>query len=277
MENEYRNPSPKNRKQTHARLLSVKIGASRRSVGRAGYYIIMAICKKLRFEVFKRDNFTCQYCGRTPPQILEIDHIISKSQGGTDEFDNLITACFDCNRGKGKNLLTSIKKKAIIKENLRKLKLQEEQLKEFYKLKECQKKRTEKEIDEIERNFFIGTEGVFAPHGRESIKRFLSIFPKQKILEAVGIAQKILNGEHRFKYMCKILHNWRREQEGDFSHKQIWELKKYWQNQPKGTGYLDEKMIKEWLIKYSIEDIKAAMDLTKGYWRNLKEKLNGTD
>jgi 5-methylcytosine-specific restriction endonuclease McrA len=37
----------------------------------------MAISKKLRFEVFKRDNFTCQYCGReTPEVILEADHVI---------------------------------------------------------------------------------------------------------------------------------------------------------------------------------------------------------
>lgn len=58
--------------------------------------------KKLRFEVFQRDNHTCQYCGRSPPKvILEVDHIIPISSGGTDELSNLTTSCFDCNRGKG--------------------------------------------------------------------------------------------------------------------------------------------------------------------------------
>ena len=58
--------------------------------------------QKLRFEVFKRDKHTCQYCGRSPPAvILEVDHIIPISSGGTDELSNLITSCFDCNRGKG--------------------------------------------------------------------------------------------------------------------------------------------------------------------------------
>ena len=34
------------------------------------------LSKKIRFDVFKRDSFTCSYCGQTPPSIiLEIDHI----------------------------------------------------------------------------------------------------------------------------------------------------------------------------------------------------------
>jgi len=64
------------------------------------------LSKKKRFEVFKRDGFQCVYCGKTPPMvILEVDHILPKSKKGTDDYENLITACFDCNRGKGANLL----------------------------------------------------------------------------------------------------------------------------------------------------------------------------
>jgi hypothetical protein len=52
-------------------------------------------------EVFKRDSFTCQYCGRKPPEvILECDHIVAVAKGGGDDMLNLTTACFDCNRGK---------------------------------------------------------------------------------------------------------------------------------------------------------------------------------
>ncbi len=55
----------------------------------------------LRFEVLKRDKFICQYCGKTPPEVkLEIDHRIPESKGGETTTDNLITACFECNRGK---------------------------------------------------------------------------------------------------------------------------------------------------------------------------------
>jgi hypothetical protein len=57
---------------------------------------------KLRFEVFKRDSFTCQYCGeKAPDVILRLDHIEPVAGGGTDDLLNLITACFGCNAGKG--------------------------------------------------------------------------------------------------------------------------------------------------------------------------------
>lgn len=54
-----------------------------------------------RFEIFSFDNFTCQYCGATPPEAkLEIDHIIPVSKGGAHTNENLITACSNCNFGK---------------------------------------------------------------------------------------------------------------------------------------------------------------------------------
>ena len=65
------------------------------------------ISKKMRFEVFKRDKFTCQYCGRMAPDvILEVDHIRPVAEGGKNGITNLITSCRDCNRGKGKTRLT---------------------------------------------------------------------------------------------------------------------------------------------------------------------------
>lgn len=65
------------------------------------------LSKKTRFEVFKRDSFTCQYCGKSAPDVvLEVDHIKPVSEGGTDDMLNLVTACFDCNRGKGKGELS---------------------------------------------------------------------------------------------------------------------------------------------------------------------------
>lgn len=68
------------------------------------------ISKTLRFEVFKRDGFKCQYCGRSAPEvILEVDHILPVAEGGTNDIINLITSCKDCNRGKGKRLLSDTK------------------------------------------------------------------------------------------------------------------------------------------------------------------------
>ena len=64
------------------------------------------ISKSLRFEVFQRDNHTCQYCGRRVPDVvLEVDHLIPVAKGGTDDFDNLVTSCEECNRGKSAKLI----------------------------------------------------------------------------------------------------------------------------------------------------------------------------
>ena len=61
-----------------------------------------AISKKMRFEVLKRDRFTCQYCGKQSPSVvLHLDHIKPVSKGGKNTLLNLVTSCVDCNLGKG--------------------------------------------------------------------------------------------------------------------------------------------------------------------------------
>jgi hypothetical protein len=66
------------------------------------------ITPSIRFEVFRRDSFTCQYCGRRAPTvILHVDHVIPVVAGGTNELANLRTACSLCNVGKGGRRLVS--------------------------------------------------------------------------------------------------------------------------------------------------------------------------
>jgi len=57
---------------------------------------------RLPFRIYKRDGFTCQYCGRTPGDgvRLELDHIQPVSLGGNGDDANLITACWECNNSK---------------------------------------------------------------------------------------------------------------------------------------------------------------------------------
>lgn len=60
------------------------------------------ISKTDRFRILTRDNHTCQYCGKKAPDaVLEIDHKVPVSKGGTNKHSNLVTSCFECNRGKG--------------------------------------------------------------------------------------------------------------------------------------------------------------------------------
>lgn len=61
----------------------------------------MAVTKRTRFEVLRRDDYTCQYCGAKAPDVtLTIDHVMPQSLGGDDKPGNLLTACKDCNSGK---------------------------------------------------------------------------------------------------------------------------------------------------------------------------------
>jgi hypothetical protein len=61
----------------------------------------MAVSKRLRFEILNRDNNTCRYCGRKPPEVeLTVDHVVPVALGGGDEPANLVAACKDCNAGK---------------------------------------------------------------------------------------------------------------------------------------------------------------------------------
>src|SRR5690348_290732 len=56
------------------------------------------LSKKLRFEVFKRDGFRCQYCGAAAPDVLlVVDHVNPVAKGGKNNILNLITACEPCN------------------------------------------------------------------------------------------------------------------------------------------------------------------------------------
>lgn len=61
-----------------------------------------------RFKVLMRDGFKCRYCGKSADEKeLEVDHIIPRSRGGSSDLSNLVTSCFECNRGKrDKSLIT---------------------------------------------------------------------------------------------------------------------------------------------------------------------------
>jgi 5-methylcytosine-specific restriction endonuclease McrA len=54
-----------------------------------------------RKNIFKRDRYTCQYCGKQPgPEELTIDHVMPRSRGGTSTWENCLLACVECNKRK---------------------------------------------------------------------------------------------------------------------------------------------------------------------------------
>ena len=60
-----------------------------------------SISPRRRYEILRRDDHTCRYCGgRAPDVALTVDHVIPVALGGTDDPTNLVAACKDCNTGK---------------------------------------------------------------------------------------------------------------------------------------------------------------------------------
>lgn len=61
----------------------------------------MPVSKRLRYEILRRDNHACRYCGASAPDVkLNVDHVIPQALGGSDAPTNLVTSCADCNAGK---------------------------------------------------------------------------------------------------------------------------------------------------------------------------------
>lgn len=105
-----------------------------------------AIPKKIRFEVLKRDKFTCQYCGRQAPDVvLNIDHITPIAKGGTNDITNLITSCFDCNSGKSDRELSD---DAVVKKQKAQLDLLQERREQLEMMHEWQMQLTNEFMSE---------------------------------------------------------------------------------------------------------------------------------
>ncbi len=56
--------------------------------------------KLTRREIFRRDGYTCQYCGQKSSS-LTMDHVVPRHRGGEHSWQNLVSACSGCNRRKG--------------------------------------------------------------------------------------------------------------------------------------------------------------------------------
>ena len=83
----------KNNDYSHAPYLEICRKSERLSIINPGQWI------SLKYTVFERDNYTCSYCS-TIEGPFECDHIIPFSKGGSDNLNNLTTACRRCNRQK---------------------------------------------------------------------------------------------------------------------------------------------------------------------------------
>jgi len=164
------------------------------------------IGKKVRFEVFKRDSFTCQYCGKgTPHVVLELDHIIPVSKGGDNNIINLVTACFDCNRGKGKTELSAIPES--LEDKIYKSNLREQQYKEYQNLLKKIDKNLVKEVGMIESLYMYHFEEYkFTDKFKISVKNFISHLGYDEVRKSLEYAIWKSKG-NCLTYFCAICWN----------------------------------------------------------------------
>ena len=147
------------------------------------------IPKTTRFEVFKRDKFTCQYCGASAPEvILEIDHIKPVSKGGTDDILNLVTSCRDCNRGKTNRQLSDNSAVLMQKRQLDDIQERRGQLEMMVKWRDSLEQEMEIEVDSIECYFQNHTKWTFTVVGRNNIKRLIKQFGFNEVYTACEIS-----------------------------------------------------------------------------------------
>ena len=175
--------------------------------------------KKVRFEVLKRDRFTCQYCGRKAPDVvLHVDHIHPVADGGIDDMTNLVTACSECNLGKGARLLDRSDEMAAARERLEELADRREQLDMMY---EWQKELLESEtrdVDLVESIIEDLSGSGLNDVGRKRVRGWLGEFGLPLVAKAAKIAftqyDVSTDGkwEWAFSKIGGICHNIRRDE-----------------------------------------------------------------
>jgi hypothetical protein len=180
--------------------------------------------KSMRFKVFSRDGFTCQYCGKTPPEaILEADHIMPRSKGGQDNIENLVTACRDCNCGKSAKILKAKVAEAQAAE-VENFKEGHAQLVAYHK--HLMLKRQHARMDLLAALKYFCEETTYEENGSaycialdekiegKSILYFLKHLPLAEVLDAIDVSVGWLGGRfpgshdfsRLFRYFCGVCH-----------------------------------------------------------------------
>lgn len=162
-----------------------------------------SLSPKIRFEVFQRDSFTCQYCGRkTPAVILEVDHIIPVKKGGGDDFENLRTSCWECNHGKGGTPLSATTGPDDPYLASVEIAEREMQIKAYNEILAKRLARENKEIECVRENWGRLCPNAWTAPSSASLRPWLRKLAEVEILEAVEIVSEAMSrpGPKRVDY-----------------------------------------------------------------------------
>lgn len=147
------------------------------------------LSKTLRFEVFKRDSFTCQYCGRKAPDVvLEADHIKPVKCDGDNNILNLVTACRDCNAGKGAKELTDHQTLNKQRQQLEELNERRKQLEMMVEWREGLLAIDDAKAEKISGAFTEKSGFDLTEESKYSIRKWLRRYPFEELFEATHAA-----------------------------------------------------------------------------------------
>lgn len=164
-----------------------------------------SLTKGVRFEVFKRDRFTCLYCGAHPPQVkLHVDHVIAVANGGSNDIDNLATSCDSCNLGKSDKSLNQVPMSLV--EKAADVAEREEQLSGYAKVMEAKRDRIEDEMWRVANVLEPGcSKKGYDKADLKSISKFIEKLGVYEVLDAAEIASaKFYPSAKQFKYFCGV-------------------------------------------------------------------------
>lgn len=170
----------------------------------------MAVSKRTRFEVLRRDNYACRYCGASAPDVkLTVDHVMPLALGGSDKPDNLVAACVDCNAGKSSSVPDESVAEQVSEDAARWAVARDIAMREWHAERD--------QIEEVKNEFltyWLGsdTQLEFLPDNWGSrieywLKRGAWLVD---ILDALSISLGAENvaPRHKFRYMSGVINNW---------------------------------------------------------------------
>lgn len=172
----------------------------------------MAISQRLRYEILRRDNHMCRYCGVTAAEVkLTVDHVVPKALGGNDDPSNLAAACQPCNAGKAATnpdapLVADVKQDALRWGRAMKLAAEARQANRAER--DAYVAAFEQRWDEWLHGGRVREEGIpFEKPGnwRASIWRFYELsLPIEDLRDCVTLAcsNERISPDQAFKYMC---------------------------------------------------------------------------
>lgn len=233
-----------------------------------------SISKKIRFEVFKRDKFTCQYCGKKAPDVvLNVDHIVPVAEGGGNDILNLITSCFDCNNGKR---AIPLDKNIELDKQRRELELLEErrtQIDMMFKWKQELSSMEDYEIEKIQEylsdNYSISLTDIGVSNMKKEIKKY----GLEEVLEVIDIVfEQYDDNENAIKSIGKIC-NSRKIQKEHPEYKDIYYLSKIGEN--RCPYYNKAAMVSYLKNNYDFMDFDCLKDIFSNCrnWTELRKSV----